>query len=264
MNFKANGDYATQFTETIPNDTWTFSPGETFNINRGILLTQSMQNPYSDVTFTLPSITSSGPSGNAGNDTFHAGSGNSVIDGGAGVDTIIFNSYEYNYTITPSGAGFSITGHIGTDGTVTETNVEKLQFSDHTLTIDSAPSETLLESYRIYKAAFDRAPDYGGLGFWYNAMSHGQSISSVADGFIHSNEFVAMYGSAPTDSEFVSLVYQHVLGRALDQGGFDFWLNDLHVETRAQVLAHFSESAENIANLSGVVSHGIIYEAYTG
>ncbi|MEI7788716.1 MAG: DUF4214 domain-containing protein, partial [Chlorobiaceae bacterium] len=60
------------------------------------------------------------------------------------------------------------------------------------------------------------------------------------------------------------LLYHHVLGRDLDQGGYDFWINDLKEETRAQVLAHFSESAENIANVAGVVSHGIIYEAYVG
>jgi len=73
-----------------------------------------------------------------------------------------------------------------------------------------------------------------------------------------------MYGNNPTDTTFVTLLYQHVLGRTPDQGGYDFWLNDLQVETRAQVLAHFSESAENIANVAGVISNGIIYQPYTG
>ncbi len=202
-------------------------------------------------------------SGTTWDDTFYIGSQNKTIDGGAGFDTIVFTGLEWHYTIAQISSGFVITDVFQNDGTVTETNVEKLQFADHTLTIAAAPNETLLEAYRIYKAAFDRTPDYGGLGYWYDAMNHGASLISVANGFIHSAEFVAMYGSSPTDSEFVSLVYHHVLGRALDQAGFDFWLNDLHVETRAQVLAHFSESAENIANLAGVVSHGIIYEAYT-
>ena len=205
--------------------------------------------------------TSTSFGGTSGNDTFHSSTGNEAFNGGAGVDTVIFSGHESNYTITLAGTGFSLKDNVGTDGTDTVVNIEKLQFSDHTLTIAAAPSETLLESYRIYKAAFDRAPDYGGLGYWFNVMGHGASLTDIAGGFIGSNEFKAMYGD-PTDSTFVSLLYHHVLGRDLDQGGYDFWINDLKVETRAQVLAHFSESTENIANVAGVVANGIIYEAY--
>ena len=100
------------------------------------------------------------------------------------------------------------------------------------------------------------------MGYWYNVMNNGASLTQIAGGFIGSSEFRAMYGDTPTDSNFVSLLYQHVLGRTLDQGGYDFWINDLSVETRAQVLVHFSESAENIANVTGVIANGIIYEAY--
>ena len=205
--------------------------------------------------------TSTSFGGTSGNDTFHSSTGNEAFNGGAGVDTVIFSGHESDYTITLAGIGFSLKDHVGTDGTDTVVNIEKLQFTDHILTIASAPTETLLESYRIYKAAFDRAPDYGGLGYWFNVMGHGASLTDIAGGFIGSNEFKAMYGD-PTDSTFVSLLYHHVLGRDLDQGGYDFWINDLKVETRAQVLAHFSESTENIANVAGVVANGIIYEAY--
>jgi len=224
-------------------------------------------NPSGQSTFTWSTLTDSNYTGGGGWSTYVPnnpgipgwqlwGASKNVPTNTADITTTLH--WDSGYTLLIAGAN----GNSG--NSITESNIQQLQFSDHTLTIDSTPNVNLLESYRIYKAAFDRTPDYGGLGFWYNAISHGESLSSVADGFIHSAEFVAMYGSNPTDSSFVSLVYQHALGRALDQAGFDFWINDLHVETRAQVLAHFSESAENIANLAGVVSHGIIYEAYTG
>ncbi len=196
--------------------------------------------------------------------TIDIAGGNQTFNGNTGITTVLFSGNEANYTITASGSGFSIKDNVGADGTDTLINMNTLLFSDHTLTIAKSPDVNLLESYRIYKAVFDRAPDYAGLGFWYNAVNHGETLTSVADGFMHSAEFVAMYGANPTDSSFLTLVYQHVLGRTYDQAGFNFWLNDLHVETRAQVLAHFSESAENIANVAGVVSHGIIYEAYAG
>jgi hypothetical protein len=200
--------------------------------------------------------------GDAGNDTLSGGADNDCLDGGSGIDTAIFSGHQSDYAITLSGTGFSVKNNVGTDGTDTIVNIEKLQFTDHILTIAAAPGEPLLESYRIYKAAFDRTPDYGGLGFWYHDMEHGTSLTKVAEGFINSDEFRAMYGANPTDDTFVTLLYQHVLGRTPDQDGYDFWMNDLKVESRAQVLAHFSESAENIVNVAGVIANGIIYEEY--
>ena len=201
--------------------------------------------------------------GNNANNIFIGGSGNDTIDGGQSIDTIIFTGKQSNYNITLAGTGFSIIDTKGSDGTVTEINVEKLRFPDHTLTIQTAPTETLAESYRMYKAAFDRAPDYSGLGYWYSIMNKGESITEVAENFINSTEFKEMYGTNPTDQTFVTLLYQHVLDRTPDQNGYDFWINSLHTISRAQELAYFSESAENKANLTGIIANGIIYEEYT-
>ncbi len=202
--------------------------------------------------------------GTSGNDTFHTWIGNEHVDGREGTDTQIFSGKEANYTIAQTGKIVTVTDKVGTDGIDTLINVEKLQFSDHTLAIEAQPGQTLLEAYRIYKAAFDRAPDYGGLGFWYNAMDHGgASLADVAGEFIKSTEFKAMYGDNSTDANFINLLYSHVLGRIPDQGGYDFWINALHTDTRANILVQFSESAENIANIAGIVANGIIYETYT-
>ena len=211
-------------------------------------------------------MTSTSNTGGTSNNTFHSATGNDTFTGGTGVDTVIFNGKNAHYTITPSGSGFSIHDNVGTDGTDTVFNVEKLQFTDHTLTIVATPSTTLSESYRIYKAAFDRAPDYAGLGFWYKSMAGGTSLNDVALGFSHSQEFTDMYGVNPTDANFLTLLYQNVLGRTYDQAGYNWWLNTLtiHANTQAKVLAQFSDSAENIANVAGVVANGIIYEVYAG
>lgn len=186
-----------------------------------------------------------------------------TFNGNTGITTVLFSGNEANYSITQSGSGFSIKDNVGIDGTETVININTLLFSDQTLTIVTNPSNTLLESYRIYKAAFDRAPDYGGLGYWYNVMNHGASLGSIADGFIHSNEFTSLYGSNPTDSTLITLLYQNVLGRTPDQAGYVYWMNDLqHNISRADILVSFSESPENIANLAGIIAHGIIYESF--
>ncbi|MCX6179633.1 MAG: DUF4214 domain-containing protein [Chlorobiales bacterium] len=191
-------------------------------------------------------------------------SGNDSFNGDAGAKTVLFSGNEANYTINLSGSGFSIKDNVGTDGTDTVIHVDKLLFSDHTLTIATNPSNTLLESYLIYKAAFDRTPDYGGLGYWFKAIDHGASLHDVAGGFMDSNEFKAMYGDNPTDSNFVNLLYQHVMGRTPDQGGYVYWMTALHGVSREEVLVDFTISRENLTNVAGVIANGIIYEAYTG
>ena len=129
--------------------------------------------------------------------------------------------------------------------------------------LDTGKGEVSGEAYRIYKAAFDRTPDSGGLGFWIDALDSGADLVNVAQGFIDSPEFKAMYGENATDQHFVTLLYNHVLHRAPEGEGYQFWLNSLSVgATRAQVLKDFSESTENINQTAELIANGIQFEAW--
>jgi uncharacterized repeat protein (TIGR01451 family) len=98
---------------------------------------------------------------------------------------------------------------------------------------------------RLYFAYFLRIPDYGGLLFWVSQYRNGASLDSISQGFAQSPEFIARYGSL-SNADFVTLVYQNVLGRAPDPGGFAYWkgLLDSGILTRGQVMLGFSESTE--------------------
>ena len=63
--------------------------------------------------------------------------------------------------------------------------------------------------------------------------------------FASSPEFIATYGSL-NNSDFVTLVYQNVLGRAPDGAGLAYWVAQLNggFMTRGQVMVGFSESPE--------------------
>ena len=117
------------------------------------------------------------------------------------------------------------------------------------------------QAYRIYQAAFNRTPDNGGLKYWIGEMDNGSSLYSVADGFVHSAEFIAMYGTNPSTAQFVTKLYDNVLHRAPDSGGYGYWVDQLasHAQTREQVLTGFSESAENQAALIGAIENGMAY-----
>ncbi len=98
---------------------------------------------------------------------------------------------------------------------------------------------------RLYKAYYKRWPDAGGYDYWIRKMKTGTSLTKASDFFATSNEFKTKYGSV-SNEEFVLLVYNNVLNRTPDQGGYDYWvkrLNDKKI-TRGGVMLQFSESSE--------------------
>jgi hypothetical protein len=66
-------------------------------------------------------------SGGGGSDTLKGGLGNDVIDGGAGIDNAVFNGARSAYTITDLANEVQVAGPDGTD---TVTRIERLVFSD--------------------------------------------------------------------------------------------------------------------------------------
>lgn len=98
---------------------------------------------------------------------------------------------------------------------------------------------------RSYRAYFLRDPDQSGLNFWFSKVNAGWSTARVSDFFAQSSEFTNRYGALNND-EFVNLIYDNVLGRAGDQGGIDYWTDQLDrgVKTRGQVMVGYSESNE--------------------
>lgn len=77
---------------------------------------------------------------------------------------------------------------------------------------------------KIYIAAFNRAPDAGGLDFWTKAYMGGTSLSKIAEGFASSQEFTnKLTPNAVTNSEYVAKIYLNVFGRTVDSAGSAFW-----------------------------------------
>jgi hypothetical protein len=104
---------------------------------------------------------------------------------------------------------------------------------------------TVAPVVRLYSAYFARLPDYTGLNFWIGFKRQGNSLGTISQYFAQSGEFQSRYG-ALDNGQFVSLVYQNVLGRAPDAGGFAYWkgLLDQNSMTRGDVMLGFSESGE--------------------
>lgn len=207
--------------------------------------------------------------GFGGNDIFIGGPGNDVIHGGDGLDTAVYTGtfsdkdYSINSVWTPEGTKLVVRNFTGSDGTDSLYSVERLQFGGSAIGFDV--DGTGGEAYRLYQAALNRKPDAGGLGFYIAQLDKGVSLVDAADSFIKSPEFTTLYG-ADTDNEgFVATIYQNVLHRVPDTGGLKFYIDVLNDgrASRAEVLADFSESPENKAQVIGVIQNGFEYTPYT-
>ncbi|MEN9865532.1 MAG: hypothetical protein RL748_1122, partial [Pseudomonadota bacterium] len=192
----------------------------------------------------------------------YAGSGGDTVDGGDGTDSLIFNTNQADARLSKLADGWTIEKILGSSNKVTLLNMERIQFYDKVLAL---PGDThAAQAYRIYQAAFNRAPDQSGLGFWVKQIDNGLKLTDIASGFIQSSEFTAAYGSAPSNLDLATKFYQNVLHRNPDAGGLNFWVDALnsHRATPEMVLAQFAESPENQAALAGVIDAGITFRLF--
>ncbi|MHB1360262.1 MAG: DUF4214 domain-containing protein [Rhodocyclaceae bacterium] len=193
--------------------------------------------------------------GYAGNDTLEGGGGNDILDGGSGIDTALFSSNRANYTVSQSGSGYIVADRVGTNGTDTLNNIERIAFADGTLGFDTGGNAG--QMYRLYKAAFDRVPDAPGLGHNIRLVDAGLTLGQMSAAFVVSAEFTNTYG-ALTNSQFINQLYLNVLDRTPDEPGLVHNLNLLNTTlTRAEMLAAYSESAENQINVIGQIQDWI-------
>lgn len=196
--------------------------------------------------------------GSAGNDTLAGSAGNTIIDAGVGLDTVTYSGSRTGFSIAQSGTNYIVSDNIGTQGTDVLTNVERLVFTDSRVALDT--EGVAGQTYRLYQAAFNRAPDIPGLTNWVNNIDAVITLTQAANLFTQSAEFQIRYGSNPTDTAFITALYDNVLHRIPDPGGLTNWMNQLtaQVMTRPEVLVGFSESVENHINVVGVIQNGIV------
>ena len=193
--------------------------------------------------------------GGAGNDQITGGGGNDTLNGGAGTDTAVFSGNRADYTISKTRSGWTVSSTA--EGVDTLADIERFTFADAATRLDI--NGIAGQAYRVYQAAFNRTPDNGGLKYWIGLMDGGYSLAGVASGFIASGEFKALYGSNPTNELFVSKLYDNVLHRTPDIGGYNYWVDFLNTNQIDSIstLINFSESAENQAGVIGVIQNGI-------
>lgn len=218
-----------------------------------------------------------GVQGREGNDRFTGygdGEYGDYFDGGASIDTSVYRGKHADYDIkfsadiwdSSKNDGSRLSGYVVTDklddrdGVDHLVGVERLRFSDGNLALDIAKGENAGSVYRLYEAAFNRAPKPVGEGYWLKKMDNGESLTQIAAQFIQTEEFRSIYGENPTPVDYVYRLFNNILGRDPKQAGLNYWVDKLSKSSMADVLAGISESDENILNTAPLIANGIPYQ----
>jgi uncharacterized delta-60 repeat protein len=196
-------------------------------------------------------------SGGLGNDRLQGMGGSDTLDGGAGLDVAVYGLRRADYQVSSNADGTRSVRALFEGGTDTLRNVERIQFGDANVAIDEGAAQV----FRLYQASFGRPSDASGMGYWLHAADEGMSLKSMATLFMSSNEFIQLYGKAPTAATFITKLYTNVLHRTPDAGGLAWWQDMLDNKGMAytEALLNFADSAENHVALVGQIDSGIAY-----
>jgi Domain of unknown function (DUF4214)/Immunoglobulin I-set domain/Immunoglobulin domain/FG-GAP-like repeat len=106
-------------------------------------------------------------------------------------------------------------------------------------------SQNVAPVARLYLSALLRVPDAPGFDNWVSFVREGNSLQSTADLFAASQEFTNRYG-AMNDTQYVTALYENILGREPDPEGLADWTGRLAngTGTRSQILIGFAQSQE--------------------
>ncbi|GEO39946.1 hypothetical protein SAE02_40940 [Skermanella aerolata] len=126
-------------------------------------------------------------------------------------------------------------------------------------TLASDTGHMVAQVCRLYDATLDRIPDPSGLKHWVNVIeSKSLSLEQAIDGFTSSQEFQNKYGRQDS-ADWVQMLYENVLGRQPDEGGYQNWLDAVDKGmSRSDAMMGFYEATEyvELARLAQTTSDG--------
>ncbi len=109
----------------------------------------------------------------------------------------------------------------------------------------------------LYDDIFDRQADLDGLQFYYDEIQDGDSLGDIVLTFLHSSEYAKNIDHVPfnnlsTENQIHEL-YDALLNRDADQGGFDYWLGEANNGTSmSEIAASFVASDEYVETFKAV------------
>lgn len=116
---------------------------------------------------------------------------------------------------------------------------------------------------QAYLGVLARDADYSGFRHWLSQMENGGTELQVITSFLQSSEFQNNFGSNLDNSQFVNRLYENILLRQPDSGGYNYWTGQLNSGsmTRPQLALAFLQSSEfqNLTAIQNRVNVSLMY-----
>ena len=201
--------------------------------------------------------------GHGANDVFEGGEGNDFIYGGEGVDIVLrsLSDFEVNF-LGEQNFQLRSSGYEGIDSLF---NVERIYIGNldspsRIIGLDINQGESSGSVFRLYNAAFNRAPDGFEVGYHVNDIENNEfQLLDIARNFLLSPEFSKTYGVNQSDEDYVKTLYENVLNRTPEDFELEYYTDQFESFSteRAKTLLNFSESPENITLIFPQIEFGI-------
>ena len=201
--------------------------------------------------------------GHGANDVFEGGEGNDIIYGGEGVDILLrsLSDFEVNF-LGEHSFQLRSSGYEGVDSLF---NVERIYIGNldspsRIIGLDINQGESSGSVFRLYNAAFNRAPGGFEVGYHVNDIENNEfQLLDIARNFLLSPEFSKTYGINQSDEDYVKTLYANVLNRVPEDFELKYYTDQFESLSteRAKTLLNFSESPENISLILPQIEFGI-------
>ena len=210
--------------------------------------------------------------GNEGHNSFTGAGGNDNIDGGAGADTAVYSGKRAEFTVSKTSTGLSVVDSRGSDGTDTLTNIERLQFADARVAIDTGAAQSAGGTALLIGAVLGQgalAAKKPLVGAVLDLIDQGYSFQTLSGAVMRLDIWGLLANGGATsasNTQIASYLLTTVNGTTPDATTLNAAVTALDSETGAAqgtFLWHLAESAANQqqVNLVGLAQSGLEFEA---
>jgi Ca2+-binding RTX toxin-like protein len=171
--------------------------------------------------------------GGVGNDRLSGLGGSDLIDGGAGIDTASFRGQSAQYRLSWNAQGQALVTDtlLGRDGADSLTSVERLEFSNRTVTLDSRShsgfGDIPATMYQFFILAFGAAPGVEYLQQCADAYRAGADVKRITNVFCSKSQFTDIYPTSLSNRELATQLVGNVVGTSATQAAKDEAINDI-------------------------------------
>jgi Ca2+-binding RTX toxin-like protein len=210
--------------------------------------------------------------GNEGHNSFTGGAGNDSIDGKAGADSAMFSGARALYSLTLGATTTTMAASTGTDGIDTLSSIERLQFADARVAIDSGVAQSAGSTALLIGAVLGQGAltaKKALVGAVLDLFDQGYTLQELSGAVMRLEIWGALANggaASASNTQIASYLLTTVNGTTPDSTTLNAAVTALDSETGAAqgaFLWHLAESAANQrqVNLVGLAQSGLEFEA---